>query len=253
MLRAYFDDAGTNSTAPVIAVGGLVGTVDQWEAFDKKWRAKLKEPLESKPPIKSFSLWDCQNAQREFCRYSRPESDLLTKEFREIIIESGVIGFAAAIDKIAWDELVTPQHRQNMGPAENFCLTGCVRSVLAAAKTDFNDEDIALIYDAGRQPHLPERIERFDWSRDLDCPNVISFTWGKVADHTPLQGADMIATESYWFAKDWVLDQLSQPRIHFQDYIKSAQGNGTFMTRELIVEELSRRNPDGTVKDAFRF
>lgn len=37
MLRAYFDDSGTHADAPVIAVGGVIGTDDQWRQFLQKW------------------------------------------------------------------------------------------------------------------------------------------------------------------------------------------------------------------------
>lgn len=88
--------------------------------------AILRNPIEGKPPIDAFSAWDCQNARNEFAKYTRAESDFLTWRFREAIKSSGIVGYAAGIDKSAWDELVTPAHRQNMGPAENFCLTRCV-------------------------------------------------------------------------------------------------------------------------------
>ena len=251
--RDYEETSSTPGTAVIIAVGGLIGTEQQWQAFDDRWRAKLKFPMEGKPPLKEFGLSDCYNSRNEFERYSRPESNFLTREFRQIIKESGVIGFAAAIDKIAWDELVTAERRQNMGPAENFCLTTCVRNALSAAKSQFNDDEVALVYDLGRKPVLPSRIEDFDWSRGIECPQVSSFTWAKVGNVTPLQGADMIATESYWFAQAWIKDPTAEPRIHFQDYVKSALGNGTLMTREIIMRELAHRNSGGTVKDAFRF
>jgi hypothetical protein len=188
--------------------------------------AKLKSPLQGKRSLKS--LWDCHNAIGQFEGYSRPESDLLTNEFRQIIKDSGVVGYAAAIDKIAWDELVTAERRQNMGPADNFCLTRCVRNALASAKDQFKEDEIAIVYDLGRKPHLPSRIETFDWSRGIESPRVTSFTSGKVADVVPLQGADMIATESYWFAQRYGSADGTEPRPHF---IKSAQGNGVFMGR----------------------
>jgi hypothetical protein len=127
-----------------------------------------------------------------------------------------------------------------------------VRNTLLASRASFDDEQIALIYDLGRQPIVPSRIENFDWSRGIECPEVTSFTWAKVADVTPLQGADMIATESYWYAQEWLRNKDTIPRPHFHDYVKSSQGNGVLMTRENIVKELAARNRDGTIKEAFR-
>jgi hypothetical protein len=253
MLRAYFDDSGTHTDAPVITVGGVIGTDDQWQKFSEMWAALLRNPIDNKRPIKAFSLWDCQNAQNEFRGYSRAESDFLTGQVRQIIKSSGIIGYAAGIDKSAWDELVTADRRQNMGPAETFCLTRCVRDTLKASKIHFGREaEIAIVYDLGRKHRIPSRIENFDWSRGIDGPKVVSFTWDQVAKVWPLQAADMIATESYWFAKERLKNSTAEPRTHFLDYVESAAGSGVFMTRQIIIEELSRRNLDGTVKDAYR-
>jgi hypothetical protein len=34
ILRAYFDDAGTHDDSDVTVMGGLIGSVDQWERFE---------------------------------------------------------------------------------------------------------------------------------------------------------------------------------------------------------------------------
>ena len=34
MLKAYFDDSGTDANSRVVVLGGLVGSVVQWEAFE---------------------------------------------------------------------------------------------------------------------------------------------------------------------------------------------------------------------------
>jgi hypothetical protein len=53
MLKAYFDDAGTHAASPAVVLGGLIGTVDQWERLEKLWGLRLADPL---PEIVSPSL-----------------------------------------------------------------------------------------------------------------------------------------------------------------------------------------------------
>lgn len=251
MLRAYLDDSGTDGRSPIVLVGGLIGNEAQWVSFDAAWRAKLKHPLDHKPALSEFGVYDCQNAIDEFEGYTRTESDFLTAKFRRIIQDSGVIGYGSGIDKVAWDELVTPEHRQNMGPAESFCVTRCVRNMLANAKDHFGEKKVAVIYDQGRRSILGNRYDYFDWSRGItDSPEVTSFAYAKVGDHPGLQGADMIATESFWLSKHQGDD--ARLRQNFQAYIKSALGFGDFMSRDVILKELASRNPDGTIKDASR-
>ncbi len=251
MLSIYMDDSGTHAGAPIIGVGGLIGDEAQWEQFDVAWRARLNAPMPGKPRLNKFHAYDCQYCEGEFATYNRAESDLITREFRQIIIQSGVIGFARAIDKSAWDELVTDERRANMGGAEHFCVTGCIREILGDAWDHYKDEDVAIFYDKGRQTPDLDRIAEVDWGRGLDCPRIVSFTFVEVARFTPLQGADMIATESYWHGKRWLKDKSAPPRPHFEEFVKSTRGRGGLMTRAIIEQELNARNTDGTVKPEF--
>ena len=41
MLGAFFDDSGTHSTSPVVVIGGLLGTAEQWDDFVPAWNALL--------------------------------------------------------------------------------------------------------------------------------------------------------------------------------------------------------------------
>lgn len=253
MLYAFLDDSGTHNHSPVVVVGGLIGTEAHWSTLDAAWREKLRCPLIGKPRLASFSLFDCHNAVNEFQSYSRPESDLLTAEFRAIIKAAGVIGYGSGMDKTAFDELVTAGHRQFMGPAETFCVTRCVRNMLSHTAEYFGgSQKVAVIYDQGRRDTMGNRLQNFDWSRGItDSPEVTSFAYAKVQDHPGLQAADMIATEYFWWLKSAKADRSAQPRPHFQDYIRDAIGTGDFWNREQIERELSFRNPDGSPKPNY--
>jgi hypothetical protein len=74
MLTGYFDDSGAHAGSPAVVMAGLIGTDDQWEDFDKRWKALLREPLPGKPPLGAFHLVDCENRVGEFREYSRGQS-----------------------------------------------------------------------------------------------------------------------------------------------------------------------------------
>ena len=42
MLGAFFDDSGTHDGSPVVAMGGLLGTDEQWRTFEERWLALIK-------------------------------------------------------------------------------------------------------------------------------------------------------------------------------------------------------------------
>jgi hypothetical protein len=66
MLGAFFDDSGTHAGSPAVVIGGLLGTDDQWDAFEKVWTERLAAPLRNRPPLKEFHLAHCRARQGEF-------------------------------------------------------------------------------------------------------------------------------------------------------------------------------------------
>src|SRR5271154_47753 len=45
MLKAYFDDAGTHGGSPLAVMGGLIGTIAQWDKLEDRWGKQLANPL----------------------------------------------------------------------------------------------------------------------------------------------------------------------------------------------------------------
>src|SRR5215472_6623878 len=101
ILRAYLDDAGTHARSDVTVMGGLIGTVEQWEKFEAAWIARLADPLPGygKPPLRMFHLNHCVRhwPKSEFEHYSDTESAALRHDFRQIIIDAKLTGVAAAV------------------------------------------------------------------------------------------------------------------------------------------------------------
>jgi hypothetical protein len=251
MLKAYFDDSGTHHTAPVLSVGGLIGTESQWTAFDGAWKFALLEPLPGKPRIKQWATADCRSGDGEFEGYSQADRDAVTRRFRMIIAESGVVSLNSVIDVQAWTELVVNGGRTKMGSAEEFCVVSCVLNTLAYAYANPDGRQVAIYYDAGRQRKSGklDKIRDIFLRRAFENTKVVSFTFGKVVDYTPLQGADLVATESYWLAQDWLkAGAAAQPRPHFKDFIERVNGAGYILDRAAIEGELKNRNPDGSLK-----
>ena len=218
-------------------VAGQIGIDDQWDAFDTKWRALLAEPLPGKPRIKAFHLYDCQNRIGEFKGYSRAEADAVTHDFRRIITGTQLLSVAFVIDGLAWDALVTGPRRVWLGNAEQQYFVGCIDRALALARAMLGDNRIALMFDQGRRTDTLEQIIQLHKLRSEMHPELSSITFGKVAEYTPLQAADYIATETFWYAQKWLkLKNRAKARAHFADYMKNTfAGEGNFMDRETLL------------------
>ena len=129
MLSAFFDDSGTHSSSPIVTLGGLLGTADQWEAFQAAWMDLLRSPMQGKPPLKEFHLSHCRAARGER-NYSLVERDYLTKLFRQIILDLGLVTIAAAVDNVAWTELIVGEIKSELGNPEEYCFVKCVDTVV---------------------------------------------------------------------------------------------------------------------------
>jgi hypothetical protein len=108
MLRAYFDDSGTHSSSGVV-MGGLIGTVEQWDRFERAWAAKLADPLPGcgKPPLKTFHLSACAGRwpRSGFEDYTDAEQDAVIHDFRQIILDCMLTSTASAIDRsVAYED-----------------------------------------------------------------------------------------------------------------------------------------------------
>jgi hypothetical protein len=240
MLRAYFDDSGTHDDSEVVVVGGLVGSVEQWTAFEQAWAARLADPLPgyNKPPLRMFHLSHCNAKDGEFSGYTDGECDAVTHDFRQIIIDFRLVSTASAIDKRAWDELVVGENRQWLGDAADACVDNCMQEAMKIAGPPPDGDLVAVVFDRGMQTVRRQAVAE-EYTFSLGRPRVISVTFSSVRDVLPLQGADIVATENYWHAIQILRNGLgAQPRAHMRHYLTHMFAEGFMIDRDRIVEML---------------
>ena len=130
MLKAYFDDPGTHDGAPIAVMGGLIGTVAQWERLEDRWGRQLANPLPEadKPRLKMFHMAACEASLDEFIDYKPPERMLVTQHFRRHIAECKLAYTSSSVDVAAWNELIIGQIREVLGSAVEVGLRQLPRS-----------------------------------------------------------------------------------------------------------------------------
>jgi hypothetical protein len=239
MLAAYFDDSGTHDNSRVVVWGGFMGTIDQWSRFDGAWRSKLKRPLDGKPPLRKFSLAECDNGYNEFASYSRAERDLLQNEMRRIIVENRLIGVAFAVDCPAWERIASDEAKAHFGgDAEALCFSSCFNAAIERAERLFPDESmLSLHFDQGRRsPKLEAIIDRV-LGHYKGLPTLETIAFNRVETVTPLQAADVIATESYWCAESYLRGD-SAPRPHLKHFLGRVSAEGFVLDEPHIRQTL---------------
>lgn len=234
MLTAYFDDSGTHPRSDIVVVGGLIGTDAQWAQLAARWNAKLAEPLPGKPPLAAFHLSHCQNAWEEFSNYTRPESDAITNDFREIIGECGLISTASAVDVTAWNQLIVGTLREEHGEALEVCAKNCLLSALKIAADHPHGDKVAVIFDQGIwTPKLQKAVAPLTYH--LGRPHIASLRAEHVKSTPGLQAADMAATENYWHAKAVREAGIkTPPRPHLQRYLQILSAEAFLLDRPII-------------------
>lgn len=241
MAVFYIDDSGTHDGAPVVVFGGLIGEQEQWERFEPRWKAKLANPLPGKSPLKRFHMHHCQRQRGDFIDYSDAESDALIHDFRQIILDCGVHGVSAAISKADYDELITGSLLEAHGSADDMAFASAISALdiegrreggvsLVCDDTGTSTERYGRVYDRYQAMHKKYGTRPLEGLAFRSMEKVI-----------PLQGADMIAWETYFYACE-VLKTQDVPalRPHLQRYVDTGRFGAVFLSRDHILEFVRR-------------
>lgn len=238
MLKAYFDDSGTHAQSRITVIGGLIGTPQQWLEFERQWALLLTEPLPGKAALKKFHLAECRARKGEFIGYSSTEVDAVTYNFRQVIIDTQLVGIAAAIDRLAWNELIVGNIRERLGDAVEACIEQCLLEVIKTAEPHDAGDQVEVILDSGI---WNERLRTLTnrWTFPMSRPRISLATNASVQKTLPLQGADIVATENYWHAIQVVTEGMdAKPRAHMQYFLKNAMTQAQILTREDLLAAL---------------
>lgn len=241
MLGAFFDDSGTDKGSPICVMGGLLGTEQQWDYFASAWEQLLKRPLPGKPPLKQFHQTDCLYGTGEFRDYSPAERDRIQYLFRQIILETEVITIAVAVNATAWRELVIGEMEEELGTDPlGFCFFKCMERLILNGRKYRPGESISVFFDEGTREKLKSWADLYRSQTDR-FPELDSITFAPVARVFPLQGADMMATGTFQFNKEWQKDRVA-PKVnpHFRDFINHRYSEGLVFEYDQIAEMISR-------------
>ena len=224
MLHCYFDDSGTHKSSRLAVWAGVTGASGHFMKLDKQWRELLAEPLPGKPALTKFGLADCRGGHGEFTGYSQGERDRVRYLFRQTIIQSGMYPFSFAVDRKAWDALVTgAMIKEYACGASGVAFSGCADvALLLAAKIP--QSRLACVFDKGQRN--AETLSLIDDAESRAERQGVSITYAfaKVAEVTGLQAADMIATEHYWYGLE-CLDAASGQEPIFPPHLKNLVTN----------------------------
>jgi len=215
MLECYFDDSGTHAGSKIIVWGGLIGTPDKFDVLSRQWIKLLREPLPNKKPLKKMQLSSLRRGRAEFFGYTDGEKDLLTRKFRDIIVEAGLECIAYLVVADDWLAASTPIDRVFLGDARNFAFKGVLEAITALANSWKGG--LSCHFDKGAQDRAMHTIQAvWDAMRPEESRRT-SFTYSSVESLAGLQGADMVAHEAYHYGLHLLNPADCPENPHFVD------------------------------------
>ena len=98
---------------------------------------------------------------------------------------------------------------------------------------------LSLHFDRGRKsPKLDAIVGRVT-NFYKGAPALVNISFNPVAQFTPLQAADVIATENYWHANG-VMQGNENPRPHLAHFLQRVRSDGYLMQEPEILKTLKR-------------
>jgi hypothetical protein len=184
MLSVYGDESADETKHRVFAVAGLIGDEARWEGLENAWKTRIGGT--------PFHANDCDSDHGDYEATSHLENKCLYKDLSILLAESGVGGWAFAIDLIAQRNVFpdAPDISYYKGFMEVLdAMRNCAINNRETIKFTFDmrvesDHNAGMIYGMFRE--MPE------W-KDVTFSNI---AFESSRDNRRIQAADLFAREA---------------------------------------------------------
>lgn len=147
MFTLFCDDSGTHAKSEVAVAGCYVSTVEQWTECKRNW-----EEVNQRENFGVFHMADFVAKQEQF---KAPEWQDQTKRDRTVQARINLIrtraqfGFAAVVDKAAYDDVIVNGHHQHRFGDNHYayCIRICTAMVNRWRETTHCEQPIQWVFD----------------------------------------------------------------------------------------------------------
>jgi hypothetical protein len=229
MIRAYSDESGVHD-APILTVAVYGSPDDQWDRFQREWRAILDPE-----GVRIFHAADFESRWGEFKGWDKQRAVAFQKRLLTTIRLRTQARISVSVNVADFAEIVAPIAKGVYG-AYGFCLFQCLQYLALWLQKYAGDEPVAYFFEQsdnqgeiGRAMEFllrhPEFVTKF---------HLYSYTFAPKSLE-PLQAADLLAYETWKHVTNRVLSQGRAVRTSLENLMR-APHSGTYYDRKKLEE-----------------
>ena len=190
MFGAYFDESGTGTQSPMMAVAGFVARSSVWtDVFEPAWRAIL-----DREGVSYFHMTDFENYRGEYTGWERDRHERFIKDLITVIRTAQPYGVGMTLDLVAFRELESELRAVDVRKPYHLCAQWCVALLLIVPE---ELKPVAWMFEEGAEGtgDLKAGLEQLSARLPEPFPRISPLAFGKKQEHLPLQAADLLAYE----------------------------------------------------------
>ena len=198
-FTCHWDESGTDpgtsgrskSDMPVILVGGYLGHVKDWVAFEERWKIILCDY-----GLPSFHMTTFANGKMPFAAWDSDKREALISSLLDVIADLPRIRLSWAIEVDDYREIVKADNvgKEDIVRAYHMCARKCMEHISDLARTANHQPKILHVFDKGNAA-WPSFEATFSQPM-LDSLNILNPIAQSKTDVVSLQSADVLAHQS---------------------------------------------------------
>lgn len=192
LMKAYFDESGTDGESLITVIAGYVASKDVWTEVEAKWKAELD--VYADKGVKTFRMTDCIAQVGEFARLDKFFSSALIQKLSEVLRDHDVHAIWSAVSSEAWKTVTDTAFLAAYPKPFDLCFDHVVRQLWRWAKTNAGGEIVVPMF--AYQPEYYSRmaeVGRVYGSRASYREVLGPIAFGYPFQVVPLQTADFVA------------------------------------------------------------
>jgi len=215
-VTVFFDDSGTHRESSIAVAACYASTVEQWKEFERNWNEAKRDAH-----FDIFHMAEFAAGRGAFARWSDPQRRKLLTRLCGIINARVKVGYAVAIPKRIYDDVIRDPFRDFCGQFHyTFALRQCASRIAEWRRKYHKAASMKYVFDQmGTNQGKGEIMEVMDAaiakshreSETTGVPPVTGYSFETRASILPLQAADILA----WTSLQQMHKRLSKRRLNW--------------------------------------